>query len=377
MGGSLRMGDREGGGLAASCGSGSASSTRCRQILTCLRWLLPMLLLPAMPTAAFSPHLQKQSNLSPMPHPRHAVGHQSYPEVVRALCGRRASLLLQLSLVFRCAGLMIVYVSTFLCLPLPLPLPLLLLLSGALLVPRLLAVQGQPTAAATAPAAAPAPAAHLLLPSLPPRKQVIIAADVLAGHEGAPGLLCDLLHTGSGGWCGSRQLAAGVVALCFIAPLVTPKRLASTAITRWGARQYRASAWQYGSTALQSATLCCMPAMHVCPRSRPAGTSSHCRLRSAVRCPPLQLDRPGGCRRVGWGDAGPGGGGGGARQGTPPALAARFGCLQRRRCSSGHSDCGCHPHPGHSIHLPGLSSITGQGAAGGGRQEAAAGWGHC
>lgn len=35
----------------------------------------------------------------------------SYPEVVRVLCGRRGALLLQLSLVFRCAGLLIVYVS--------------------------------------------------------------------------------------------------------------------------------------------------------------------------------------------------------------------------------------------------------------------------
>lgn len=34
----------------------------------------------------------------------------SYPEVVRVLCGRAGSLLLQLSLVFRCAGLLIVYV---------------------------------------------------------------------------------------------------------------------------------------------------------------------------------------------------------------------------------------------------------------------------
>ena len=33
----------------------------------------------------------------------------SYPEVVRTLCGRTGSLLLELSLIFRCAGLMIVY----------------------------------------------------------------------------------------------------------------------------------------------------------------------------------------------------------------------------------------------------------------------------
>lgn len=32
------------------------------------------------------------------------TGHMSYPQVVRQLCGRGGSLLLQLSLVFRCAG---------------------------------------------------------------------------------------------------------------------------------------------------------------------------------------------------------------------------------------------------------------------------------
>ena len=37
------------------------------------------------------------------------AGHMSYPEVVRTLCGRTGSLLLELSLIFRCAGLMIVY----------------------------------------------------------------------------------------------------------------------------------------------------------------------------------------------------------------------------------------------------------------------------
>jgi amino acid permease len=99
------------------------------------------------------------------------TGHMSYPEVVRQLCGRGGSLLLQLSLVFRCAGLMIVY--------------------------------------------------------------VIITADILAGHEDAPGLVCDLLGAKPSGWCGSRQLLAAVVAVCCMAPLITPKRLASTAITSW------------------------------------------------------------------------------------------------------------------------------------------------
>ena len=62
---------------------------------------------------------------------------------------------------------------------------------------------------------------------------VIISADILAGHEGAPGLVCDLLGTRPSGWCGSRQLLAAIVAVCFMAPLITPKRLASTAITSW------------------------------------------------------------------------------------------------------------------------------------------------
>lgn len=103
------------------------------------------------------------------------TGHLSYPQVVQELCGRGGALLLQLSLVFRCAGLMIVY--------------------------------------------------------------CIISADVLAGHEGAPGLVCDLLGggggSGRGGWCANRQLMAGLVAVACMAPLITPKRLASTAITSW------------------------------------------------------------------------------------------------------------------------------------------------
>lgn len=99
------------------------------------------------------------------------TGHMSYPEVVRSLCGRSGAVLLQLCLVFRCAGLLIVY--------------------------------------------------------------IIITADVLAGHPGAPGLACDLLGAGASGWCGNRQLAAGAVALLCMAPLITPKRLSSTALTSW------------------------------------------------------------------------------------------------------------------------------------------------
>lgn len=99
------------------------------------------------------------------------TGHMSYPEVVRVLCGRSGALLLQLSLVFRCAGLLIVY--------------------------------------------------------------IIITADVLAGHPGSPGLLCDLLGGDAGGWCANRSLAAGAVAVLFMAPLITPKRLSSTALTSW------------------------------------------------------------------------------------------------------------------------------------------------
>lgn len=65
--------------------------------------------------------------------------------------------------------------------------------------------------------------------------QIIISADVLAGHPGSPGLVCDLLGADGSGWCGNRQLAAGTVAALCIAPLVTPKRLSSTVITRWAA----------------------------------------------------------------------------------------------------------------------------------------------
>lgn len=73
----------------------------------------------------------------------------------------------------------------------------------------------------------PAPAGLMIV-------YLIIAADVLAGHEGAPGLLCDLFGGGTAaGWCADRRLAAGAIALAVIAPLVTPKRLASTAITSW------------------------------------------------------------------------------------------------------------------------------------------------
>jgi hypothetical protein len=64
--------------------------------------------------------------------------------------------------------------------------------------------------------------------------QVIISADVLAGHVGASGLVCDLLGGQAGDWCSNRELAAGVVVLCFMAPLITPKRLSSTVVTRCG-----------------------------------------------------------------------------------------------------------------------------------------------
>ncbi|PSC68607.1 Extracellular basic protease [Micractinium conductrix] len=99
------------------------------------------------------------------------TGHMSYPDVVRSLCGRSGSKLLALCLVCRCAGLMIVY--------------------------------------------------------------IIVTADVLAGHAGAPGLVCDILGDCASGWCGSRELLAGGVALLCMAPLVAPKRLASTKVTSW------------------------------------------------------------------------------------------------------------------------------------------------
>jgi hypothetical protein len=98
---------------AGSLGGCSGNSVR-GPALTCPRWLSPLLehlgcphccLHSAIPTSC-----PPQHSVFCM-HPHLPAGHQSYPEVVRALCGRRASLLLQLSLVFRCAGLMIVYVS--------------------------------------------------------------------------------------------------------------------------------------------------------------------------------------------------------------------------------------------------------------------------
>eukprot|EP00887_Chlorella_sp_A99_P002185 scaffold21.g2185.t1 len=117
--------------------------------------------------------LPSRSHTSPFaPPPDSHAGHMSYPAVVGALCGRAGSLLLELSLVFRCAGLMVVY--------------------------------------------------------------VVVSADILAGGHGMNGLLCDLAGA-QGGWCASRPLVSGVVTVLFFAPLVAPRRLSATAGARGAA----------------------------------------------------------------------------------------------------------------------------------------------
>lgn len=97
-----------------------------------------------------------------------ATGHMSYPACMRALCGRAGGLLLELSLVFRCAGLMIVY--------------------------------------------------------------IIVSGDLLAGGHGMRGLLCDWTGSSSG-WCSNRPMVMAVVVLACFAPLVIPRRLSATAVT--------------------------------------------------------------------------------------------------------------------------------------------------
>lgn len=64
---------------------------------------------------------------------------------------------------------------------------------------------------------------HLPIPCPPHRSglmivYLIVSADILAGHAGEPGLVCDLLGASPGSsLCGSRQLAAGLVAaLCIV-----------------------------------------------------------------------------------------------------------------------------------------------------------------
>lgn len=98
-----------------------------------------------------------------------ASGAPSYPSAVAALLGPRPALFLELCLVARCAGLIIVY--------------------------------------------------------------IVIAADLLAGSaaHALPGLLCEIVP-GSGGWCGDRRLVAGALTAAVLAPLVAPRRISSA---RW------------------------------------------------------------------------------------------------------------------------------------------------
>lgn len=111
-----------------------------------------------------------------------ATNSMSFPGVVKNLVGKTGAIVLELCLVLRCAGLMIVY--------------------------------------------------------------VIVSADILAGHghghghpeEGGslPGLLCDWFHGGQGGgWCSDRRLAAGAASVFVLLPLVSFKNLSSTAVTSW------------------------------------------------------------------------------------------------------------------------------------------------
>lgn len=98
-----------------------------------------------------------------------ATGHTSYPSVVEAVLGKPSAVLLELSLVLRCAGLMVVY--------------------------------------------------------------IVIATDILAGSKALPGLLCDVLGGLGSGWCDHRLVIAAVLSIFILVPLVTPKRLSAARAT--------------------------------------------------------------------------------------------------------------------------------------------------
>lgn len=97
------------------------------------------------------------------------TGHFSYPQIVDALVGRPAAVLLECSLVLRCAGLICVY--------------------------------------------------------------LVLGIDILAGSPALPGLLCDLVGSAGGQWCSERQPVALALTLLVLAPLVTPRRLSAARIT--------------------------------------------------------------------------------------------------------------------------------------------------
>jgi len=101
------------------------------------------------------------------------VSHKpSYPAVVHSLLGHGAGAFLELCLVLRCAGLIIVY--------------------------------------------------------------IVISADLLAGSAALPGILCEVFTSSSSGvtssdsgWCSNRYLISGILTATVLVPLVTPKRLSS------------------------------------------------------------------------------------------------------------------------------------------------------
>lgn len=97
-------------------------------------------------------------------------GRTSYPSAVHSLVGPSPASFLELCLVLRCAGLIVVY--------------------------------------------------------------IVIAADLLAGSKSLPGLLCEIFgkHAHET-WCADRHLAAGVVTVAILLPLVTPKKLSSATFT--------------------------------------------------------------------------------------------------------------------------------------------------
>lgn len=52
---------------------------------------------------------------------------------------------------------------------------------------------------------------------------VIVPADILAGHPGQPGILCDFLNGAEG--CGDRALVSALVCIVILAPLCSLKRV--------------------------------------------------------------------------------------------------------------------------------------------------------
>jgi len=97
------------------------------------------------------------------------TGKPSYPATVVTVLGKSASTLLELSLVLRCAGLMVVY--------------------------------------------------------------IVIATDILAGGNSLPGILCDILGDAGEGWCDARQPIALVLTATALTYLVMPPKLSAARAT--------------------------------------------------------------------------------------------------------------------------------------------------